>query len=273
MKKNNRILIRGGGDLASGVAARLHRSGFVVLVTELAHPLVVRRMVSFAEAVFSRVVEVEEISGRLAENQGDVEPILQQGEVAVLVDPDLVALAAFDPLVVVDGRMRKRPPEAGMELAPLVIGLGPGFTAGEDCHAVIETMRGHTLGRVIWEGQAIPDTKLPEAVDGKRGERVLRAPANGIFTAHRQTGDLIREGEVIASVAGKDLLAPFDGALRGLMREGIEVQEGMKIGDLDPRSDPKYAFMVSDKALAIGGGVLEAILSQDAIRSRIYAAD
>ena len=268
---NNRVLIRGGGDLASGVAARLHRSGFTVLVTELTHPLVVRRMVSFAEAVFSGEIEVEEITGRLAVDFGDVEEILKQGEVAVLVDADLGHLTEFDPLVVVDARMRKRPPEVGMELAPLVIGLGPGFTAGKDCHAVIETMRGHTLGRVIWEGQTIPDTRLPEAVDGKRGERVLRAPAGGILAAHRQIGDLIQEGELIASVEGEKLLAPFDGALRGLIRDGIEVQAGMKIGDLDPRNDPKYAFMVSDKALSIGGGVLEAILSQDAIRSRIYA--
>ncbi len=154
---------------------------------------------------------------------GDVEEILEQGEVAVLVDADLGHLTEFDPLVVVDARMRKRPPEVGMELAPLVIGLGPGFTAGKDCHAVIETMRGHTLGRVIWEGQAIPDTRLPEAVDGKRGERVLRAPAGGILAAHRQIGDLIQEGELIASVGGEKLLAPSTAPARP-DPDGIEVR-------------------------------------------------
>ncbi|MBN2044167.1 MAG: EF2563 family selenium-dependent molybdenum hydroxylase system protein [Anaerolineales bacterium] len=273
MDKNNRVLIRGGGDLASGVAVRVHRSGFVVLVTELAHPLVVRREVSFAEAVFSQEVHVEEITGRLAAGIREVPSIHQNGEVAVLVDRELASLAEYSPLVVVDARMRKRPPETGLELAPLVIGLGPGFTAGVDCHAVVETVRGHTLGRVMWEGGAIADTGVPEGVLGKHGERVLRAPADGRIVAHRQIGDLVSKGDLIASVNEAELRAPFDGALRGLLHEGIEVRAGMKIGDLDPRGDPKYAFMVSDKALAIGGGVLEAILSRDSIRSRIFAAN
>jgi len=273
MTKNNRVLVRGGGDLASGVALRLHRSGFAVLVTEIAHPLVVRRKVSFAEAVFRQSVDVEGIIGRLSADLKEAGDILEWGEVAVIVDPDLAHLRDFDPLVVVDARMRKRSPKEGMEIAPLVIGLGPGFTVGEDCHAIIETIRGHTLGKVIWEGQAIADTGIPEEVLGKSGERVLRAPTDGIMIAHRQIGDMISKGELIANVGEAELLAPFDGALRGLIQDGIEVREGMKIGDLDPRCDPKYAFMVSDKAMAISGGVLEAILSQDAIRSRIYAVD
>jgi xanthine dehydrogenase accessory factor len=273
MDKNNRVMIRGGGDLASGVAMRLHRAGFAVLVTELAHPLVVRRKVSFAEAVFSQMVQVEDITGRLAVDFAQVGNILSRIEVAVMVDPALEYLKDFSPLVVVDARMQKRPPELGKDLAPLVVGLGPGFTAGEDCHAVIETMRGHTLGRVIWEGQAVADTGIPEAVLGKSDKRVLRAPADGVLTAHRNIGDLVKQGEKIASVDNVNLIAPFDGALRGLIREGIGVRTGMKIGDLDPRNDPKFVFLVSEKALSIGGGVLEAILTQESLRRSIYAVD
>jgi xanthine dehydrogenase accessory factor len=271
MEKNNRVLIRGGGDLASGVAMRLHRAGFAVLIAELPHPLVVRRKVSFAEAIFSQVVEVEDISGQLAEDFSEVGEILANGNVAVIVDPYMSRLREFNPLVVVDARMRKRPPEEGKEIAPLVIGLGPGFTSGQDCHAVIETIRGHMLGRVMWEGQAIADTGVPGAVHGKSSERVLRAPTDGTLVAHRHIGELINKGERIASVGSSDLVAPFDGALRGLIQKGIKVWAGMKIGDLDPRCDPKYAFLISDKALSIGGGVLEAILTKDSIRRRIYA--
>ena len=270
---NQRVLIRGGGDLASGVAVRLHRAGFEVLVTELPNPLVVRRTVSFAEAVFSQYVQVEEVTGRLAETYSQVSGILDQDEVAVMVDPDLAHLAEFSPLVLVDARMRKRPPETGLEIAPLVIGLGPGFTAGKDCHAVIETMRGHFLGRVIWEGAALADTGIPDSVLGKDAERVLRAPEDGVLQSYKQIGDLISEGDLIARVNGEDLRAPFDGVLRGLVHDGLQVRVGMKIGDLDPRSDPVYTRLVSDKSLAIGGAVLEAILTRPEIRREAYAPD
>jgi xanthine dehydrogenase accessory factor len=268
-----RVLIRGGGDLASGVAARLHRIGFAVMITELPGPLVVRRTVSFAEAVFSGSIQVEDITGRLADRFEQVAGILDSDEVAVIVDPDLAYLNDFSPLVLVDARMRKRPPETGLDAAPLVIGLGPGFTAGEDCHAVIETMRGHLLGRVIWEGPPLPDTGEPDIVLGIGAERVLRAPADGLLETFIEIGDLVESGEPIARVKDETIIAPFDGVLRGLVHDGLVARVGMKVGDLDPRGDPVYATLISDKSLAIGGGVVEAVLSQESIRRQLYALD
>ena len=273
MNNKPRVLIRGGGDLASGVAVRLKRSGFDVLVAELAHPLVVRRLVSFAEAVFSQMVQVEEITGQLADSMEDVQLILSQDKIAVLVDPDLKSLESFSPLVLVDARMRKLPPEIGMEAAPLVIGLGPGFSAGKNCHAVVETIRGHLLGRVIWEGEALPNTGIPEVVEGKAEERVLRAPEDGILKNVVGIGSVVIEGDVVAYVGETAVSAPFDGVLRGMMKDGLAVKSGMKIGDLDPRCNPDYARLISDKSLAIGGGVLEAILTQKNIREKFYAID
>lgn len=273
MRDKPRVLIRGGGDLASGVAARLHRVGFNVLVVELAHPLVVRRLVSFAEAVFSREVQVEEITGRLAADMQTVEMVLAQNKVAVMVDPDLNCLDEYNPLILVDARMRKMPPERDRQTVPLVIGLGPGFTAGENCHAVIETMRGHRLGRVIWQGSALPNTGIPDMVAGKSSERVLRAPVDGLLRARVEIGSRVKAGEILASVEGEDIIAPFQGVMRGLLQNGLSVQAGQKIGDLDPRDEPEYAHLISDKALAIAGGVLEAIFSQEEIRKKLYAPD
>ena len=268
-----RVLIRGGGDLASGVAVRLHRAGFCVLVIELAHPLVVRRLVSFAEAVFSDQVQVEEITGRLVFNQEDTMSVLAQDEVAVLVDPEMDCLEWFSPLVLVDARMLKKPPEISIQGVPLVIGLGPGFSAGKDCHAVIETMRGHLLGRVIWDGSALPNTGIPDAVSGKTSERVLRAPRDGVLMTKVLIGTQVAEGTELASIGDEIIRAPFAGVVRGLLQEGMVVQAGLKIGDLDPRNNPEYSRLISDKSLAIGGGVLEAILTQKEIRNRVYAPD
>lgn len=272
MTNKPRVLVRGGGDLASGVVARLHRSGFAVLVLELAHPLVVRRLVSFAEAVFTGEVQIEELTGRLAADMQEVEAVLAQDQIAVMVDREMTCLAAYNPLVLVDARMMKRPPEYAEMSAPLVIGLGPGFTAGKDCHAVVETIRGHMLGRVIWEGTAAKDTGIPDTVLGISSERVLRAPTDGVLQAEAEIGTLIQAGQPIARVGAGVIKAPFDGVLRGLVHSGLEVQIGLKVGDLDPRKDPRYARLISDKSLAIGGGVLEAILSQEAIRKQVYAS-
>lgn len=195
---------------------------------------------------------------------------LGYGEIPVLVDPEGESVKSLHPLVLIDGRMTKRPPDVGREAAPLMIGLGPGFVAGENCHAVVETQRGHTLGRVIWNGPATADTGIPEAVDRYRGERVLRSPADGILLALAEIGQHIQTGQVIAEVAGSPVVAMFEGVLRGLVHSGLTVRAGMKIGDLDPRNDPRYCFMISDKALAIGGGVLEALLSQPGIRAQLW---
>ena len=264
-----KILVRGGGDLASGVVVRLHRAGWQVIVTELPQPLAVRRYVSFAQAVYDGSVRVEEVPGQRANNLGEAQSILDQGSVAIMVDPSLELAKPFAPHVLIDGRMRKKSPESGLDAAPLVIGLGPGFTAGKDCHAVVETNRGPFLGRVIWEGQAQEDTGVPEVVGNYRNERVLRSPVNGVVEPLVDIGAHVREGETIARVAGQAVTAPFNGILRGLAHGGLAVNAGEKIGDVDPRDDPKLAWLVSDKSLSVGGGVLEAILSWKPLRKEI----
>jgi xanthine dehydrogenase accessory factor len=256
------VLLRGGGDLASGVALRLHKSGLQVVISELPEPLTVRRSVSFAQAVYDKRVTVENIEGILVDSPTEISTVIAQGAIPVCVDPDAALLKTLKPQILVDGRMTKLSPETGMDAASLVIGLGPGFTAGLDCHAVIETMRGHYLGRVIWKGQAEQDTGSPESVLNYRNERVLRSLSDGIFHARARIGETIETGQVIGEVNGQLFKAPFKGTLRGLVHDGLQVTAGMKIGDLDPRGDHRLTHFVSDKSLSVGGGVLEAILSR-----------
>ena len=264
-----KVLIRGGGDLASGVALRLHRSGFHILITELPQPKVVRRLVSFAEAIYQGETSVEGVRACCARDIPSALAISSRGDIPVLVDPEADVRQAYQPAVIVDARLTKRPPELSLDIAPLVIGLGPGFIAGVNCHAAIETNRGHFLGRVIWEGAPEQDTGIPDTVAGHREDRVLRAPASGVFHAHAAIGDSMDAGELIADVDGHKILAPFRGVLRGLLHSGLAVKAGLKVGDLDPRNDPRYCTLVSDKSLAVGGGVLEAILSQPEMRLRL----
>lgn len=264
------ILIRGGGDLASGVAVRLFRAGMQVVITELAEPLVVRRRVAFAQAVFDGQTHVEEISALKVTTPAETYTCLANRQIPVLVDAQAQALQWLKPLVLVDGRMTKRLPEMGMEAAALVIGLGPGFCAGDNCHAVVETQRGHRLGRVLWQGQALPDSGIPEAVGPHGAERVLRTPASGRLMAFKVIGEHVERGERIAEVSGQPILAPFSGVLRGLVYPGSQVQQGAKVGDLDPRDDPSYCSLVSEKSLAIGGGVMEAVLLHEHIRRQLW---
>jgi xanthine dehydrogenase accessory factor len=255
------VVIRGGGDLATGVAHRLHRAGFTVMVTELPQPLCVRRAVSFAEAVYAGAITVEGVTARLAPDPASGMVYAVMNEVPVVVDRDNTALRQMRPPIVVDARMAKRPLDTALSDARLVIGLGPGFTAGLDCHAVIETNRGHHLGRVLWSGGAEPDTGVPEAVRGFNVERVLRAPRAGVITGRKQIGEAVRVGEVIAQVERVPIIAQFDGVLRGLLHDGVPVTAGMKVGDLDPRGVREHCFTISDKARAVAGGVLEAIFT------------
>lgn len=264
------ILVRGGGDLASGVVYRLYRAGIKVAITELPDPLVVRRLVAFAEAVHQGTMQVEGVSAQRADGPQHAHELMQAGIVAVLVDPQAECRDFFQPIVIVDGRMTKRPPDLPFETVPLTVGLGPGFTAGENCHAVVETNRGHSLGRVIWDGPAMADTGIPEAVMYKREERVLRAPVAGILHTRAEIGERIQRGQKIAEVDGAAILAPFDGVLRGIVHSDRQVSQGMKIGDLDPRNDPTYVRRISDKSLAVAGGVLEAVLTRPEIRSRLW---
>lgn len=260
------VVIRGAGDLASGVAVRLHRSGFPVVMTEIERPLAVRRTVAFAQAVFDGVCRVEEVTGRRC-LIGEAPAVIAQDEIAVVVDPHGETIRRLRPPVVVDAIMAKRNIGTRREDAPFVVALGPGFTAGVDCHAVIETDRGHNLGRVIWQGSAAPDTGEPGELPGvgRRASRVLRAPAAGHVIGRYAIGERVAEGAELAVVrdetgAEHPILAPFSGVLRGLIHPDVFVHAGMKIGDLDPRADVSYCFTVSDKSLAIGGGALEAIL-------------
>jgi xanthine dehydrogenase accessory factor len=261
------VVIRGGGDLATGVAARLVRAGFAVAVTELQQPLVIRRTVALAEAVFRGETAVEDLTARRVGSPARAREEIARGIIPVLIDPEAESLSELCPVVaLVDARMRKQPNELGCRAATLVVGLGPGFIAGEDCHAVIETKRGHRMGRVIWKGPAEADTRSPEAVGGQAGRRVLRAPADGRVDPREEIGARLTEGQLVAEVAGYEVRAPFAGVLRGLIHPEIPVTTGMKIGDVDPRGEAAYCWEISDKSLAIGGGVLEALLSRRDIR-------
>ncbi len=257
------VLVRGGGDLGTGVVIRLRRAGLPTLITELPQPLAVRRMVSFSEAVYERTWTVEDVTARLVRSLDDAFAVLREGDVPVLVEPALAAFTDAPPVVMIDARLTKREPDADLDAAPLVVGLGPGFTAGRDSHAVVETKRGHTLGRVYWAGAALADTGQPEGDP----RRVLRAPASGEMLAYASIGDVVRSGQLLAEVAGRRVTCPFDGVLRGLIRPGLSVPAGVKVGDVDASGIREHCFLVSDKALAVGGGVLEAILSRPDLRT------
>lgn len=263
-------IVRGGGDLASGAALRLHRAGVAVLITELAQPLVVRRGVAFAQAVFTGQCNVEEAFGRRAVNSAEALEVLRDGDIPVVVDPAGMLIQELHPAVLVDGRMKKSLTDPVGQNARLVIGLGPGFIAGVNCQAVIETQRGHRLGRVIWQGAALEDTGVPETIGERSAERVLRAPADGRFIGCAEIGEHLEQGQEVAEIAGQVVRAPFSGVLRGIIFSGLVVHRGLKIADLDPRDDPSYCWQVSDKSLAVGGGVLEAVLSRQAVRGELW---
>jgi xanthine dehydrogenase accessory factor len=260
------IIIRGGGDLATGVAVRLHRCGFDIVVLEIQQPLAVRRSVAFAEAIYSGEIEVGGVKGIFVPDSEQIPQLRTERVVPVLVDPAANLGIQISASALVDGRMRKTPPETTLDSSLFTIGLGPGFTAGVNCHAVIETNRGHNMGRVIWQGGAEPDTKVPETVAGFNVDRVLRAPVSGLLDGGKEIGSMIKAGDEIIRVGGVPVEAPFDGALRGLVHDGVSIEAAAKIGDLDPRGDPSYCFSISDKSLAVGGGALEALLSQPHLR-------
>lgn len=259
------VLIRGGGDIATGVAYRLHKAGFPIVVLELERPLVIRRTVALATAVLQSTAQVEDLHAQLAHTFEEAIQIAQTGIIPVVVAPQLdncqSSIVNYQ-LSIVDARLAKRNIDTTITQAPLVIALGPGFTAGVDCHAVIETMRGHSLGRVIWDGSALPNTGTPGIIAGKGKERVLRAPADGKVNWRLEIGNLVSEGDMIGEVAGQAVMSPFAGVIRGLIAPGTAVPQGLKIGDVDARQDVAACFTISDKALAIGGGVLEAILTK-----------
>lgn len=253
-------VIKGAGDLASGVAVRLHRAGVKLVMTEIAKPTAIRRTVSFCRAVWEGVATVEDVTARLAANATDAKAITRAGDIAVLVDPSADCVQALKPDAVIDAMLMKRNLNTTIRDARAVIALGPGFTAGVDCHAVVETMRGHDLGRVLLTGSAAPNTGVPGVIGGYAQERILRAPCDGVWQTVLSIGERVEAGDTVATVAGEPVRTQLSGVVRGLLPDGTPVMRGMKSGDVDPRGIAEYCATVSDKARAIGGGVLEAVL-------------
>ncbi len=252
------VVVRGGGDLATGVVYRLRAAGFPVVVLELAHPLAIRRPVSVASAVSEGHMVVD---GLEATRVGDVAEAIEaanKGVVAVLVSSALPDVPAS---VVVDARLAKRNIDTSIDDAPLVVALGPGFVAGTDCHAAVETMRGHSLGRVIWEGSPIPNTGEPGMIGGKTSERVVRSGRPGHLRWNVAIADAVSADDVIGDIDGEPIRSRINGVVRGLLAAGYEVEAGWKVADIDPRADTSACFEISDKSLAVGGGVLEAVLT------------
>jgi xanthine dehydrogenase accessory factor len=253
--------MRGAGEMATGTACRLWRAGFSkLLMTEIESPLAVRRTVSFSEAVHDGISVVEGIKAIRISHPDEAAETWAQGLIPLLVDPENSARHVIKPDVIVDATLAKTNLGTTIDDAPLVIGLGPGFHAGRDVHYVVETNRGHDLGRLISEGPAAPDTGIPGNIGGHTVKRLLRAPAQGVLQSNLEIGSLVAEGQEIAFVAGMPVRGAISGVLRGLMRSDTLVETGMKIGDIDPRGDISYCYTISDKARAIGGAVLEAIL-------------
>ena len=274
MNKKILIICRGGGDLATGIVHRLFRAGFPVLVLETDSPAAIRRQVSFSEAVYDGTATVEGVTAeRIASaNRASVNHVLEEGRVPLLVDPEGSSIPLLKPDIVVDAIIAKKNLGNAKEMAPLVIGVGPGFTAGEDVDLVVESMRGHNLARIFTTGSALPNTGIPGNIGGFTKERVLHAEAAGYMKNIRQIGDIVEKGEEIARIYEKmtedgtfsgsyvSVEASISGIIRGLIREGYHFQKGFKIADIDPReSELANCFTISDKARSIGGSVLEAV--------------
>lgn len=261
----NLIIVRGGGDIATGTIAKLYNAGFPVLILEIASPSAIRRNVAFSEAVYQGTQTLEDITCYLANDQEQVIQYLNEGKLTMLVDETASAIKTFQPIAVIDGILAKKNLGTTMDMAPITIALGPGFYAGEDVNAVIETKRGHNLGRIIYKGSAAPNTGIPGNIEGFSKERVIHSPAKGILRNVCHITDTVTKGQQIAIIETEDGIvsvdATMDGLLRGLIRDGFPVTEGFKIADIDPRLDQyNNCFTISDKARCIAGGVLEALL-------------
>ncbi len=255
------VLIRGAGEMASGVAHRLYRSHFKICMVEIPNPLAVRRGVSFCEAFYEGEKEVEGVRAKFIPGSSLIESVWEGGMIPLLIDPDGQRMKAYlKPDVLIDAIMAKKNLGTKMDDARLVIGLGPGFGCGKDVHIVVETNRGHNLGKMLLEGAAEADTGIPGDIGGYTVERVLRAPGKGIFHPVKEIGESAGSASIVALVDDLQLVAKISGVVRGLLREGVEVTQGMKVGDIDPRGKKEACFSISEKARAIGGGVLEAIL-------------
>lgn len=257
----DKVIVRGGGDVATGTIQKLHRSGFKVLVLETEKPTAIRRNVAFSEAVYEGKTVVEGIKAVLANTPDEIETAFRDGFVPVAVDKEGKLIDIFKPCAVVDGILAKKNLGTNRSMAPLTIALGPGFCAGRDVDVVIETMRGHNLGRLIFEGYAMENTGMPGEISGYTSERVIYSPGDGIIKNINKIGDIVKQNETIALIEDMEVKAQISGLLRGIIRDGTLVRKGLKIADIDPRVNEIENYnSISDKARCIGGGVLEAIL-------------
>lgn len=254
------VLIRGAGEMASGVAVKLHKAGFEIVMLDIAEPTSIRNTVSFSEALRSDQMTIEGISAKKVNNRTEVLDQLKNHHIAIMADPLGKYIQDLAPYFLIDAILAKKNLGTDINMAPVVIGLGPGFAAGKDCHAVIETNRGHNMGRIIYEGEAEVNTGIPGDIFGYTKERLVRSPADGVINTQTKIGELVKQDQIIAYVDKTPVVSPIEGMLRGLIYSNTSVLEGMKIGDIDPRGAAIDPFTVSDKARAIGGGVLEAML-------------
>jgi xanthine dehydrogenase accessory factor len=261
------VVIRGGGDLATGIIHKLHRSGFKVLVLEIHRPLVIRRTVAFAQAIFSGETIVEDVKAVRVDGVEGIYKEWEKDNIPVIIDPQCNILSGIKANVLIDAIIAKKNIGTNKNMAPITIALGPGFNAGIDVDVVIETVRGHDLGKLIFEGYAEPNTGIPGIINGYGLERVIKSPADGIINNIASIGDSVKKDEVISLIGDVPVTAAIDGILRGLIMDGIEVQKGLKIADVDPRGKKEHCYTISDKARAIAGGVLEAILYMKRVKS------
>ncbi|MGM0240016.1 selenium-dependent molybdenum cofactor biosynthesis protein YqeB [Enterococcus sp. AZ103] len=253
------VVIRGGGDLATGVVQKFQRTGFKVLILEIAQPLAIRRTVALCSAVYDGVYQVEDIKARRADSFEEINKIWQASEVPILIDPEGKSIEKLRPTIVVDAILAKRNLGTSQQLAPITIALGPGFTAGKDVDIVIETMRGHALAKLIFSGAALPNTGVPGIIGGKSNERVIHSPAGGKVEHIHQIGDRVKKDQVLFKVDNVEVKSPLDGTLRGLIEAGLTIRKGLKVADVDPRPSEEIDYLaISDKARALGGAALEA---------------
>jgi len=264
---NETVVVRGGGDIASGTIHRLHRCGFRVAVLELPGPRVVRRTVSFAQAVYDGEIVIEGVKAVKTFSSGEAAAVCTRGVIPVLVDPEAAFVGDFCPYAVVDATLAKKKTGTCRSMAPITVALGPGFEAGRDVDVVVETLEGHNLGKIILSGCAAPDTGLSVPLLGYDRERVLRSPCGGVVRHRMSIGDAVAAGDIIAWVHDVPVVAEIGGVIHGLIQEGITVDQGLKLGDIDPRGVKSYCYTIFDKARAIAGGVVEAILHMNSLRN------
>ncbi|MCP4567306.1 MAG: EF2563 family selenium-dependent molybdenum hydroxylase system protein [FCB group bacterium] len=256
----NRIVVRGAGDIATGVIRRLAAAGLEVIALEQPSPSCIRRKVCFADAVFNQKVTIEDFAAELVESVENVPAIFASGDIPILIDPEAKYLPNLKPLAIIDARMLKENINTNLNDAPIVIGLGPGFTTSRNCHAAVETNRGANLGRVILSGSTSADTGVPAEVNGYSRQRVVRSPADGIFQSACEIGDVVTSNQILGYVAELQVEAKIDGVVRGIINDNLTVGKNQKIGDIDPRGIRDACFRISDKAIAVGDGVYKALM-------------